>query len=252
MVIRLCSQLILASGLALSGIAQAALFDRGGGLIYDDVLNVTWLQDANYAKTSGYDVDGAMSWTRARTWAANLVYYDSVRNQNLTGWRLPQTLPVNGAVYNYSFSNAGGTDYGYNISAPGTAFAGSPGSELAYMYYQNLANTGSTIPTGGHYPCYQTGGCLSSTGPFINVQNAVYWSDTQYAPSTSIVRAWNFRLSDGFQYASADDENGITYAWAVRPGDVAAVPEAESWMMLVVGLGLVGAATRRARRVREA
>ena len=26
----------------------AELHDRGGGLIYDDVLDVTWLQDANY------------------------------------------------------------------------------------------------------------------------------------------------------------------------------------------------------------
>ena len=30
------------------------LFDRGGGLIYDDVLNITWLQDANYALTTGH------------------------------------------------------------------------------------------------------------------------------------------------------------------------------------------------------
>ena len=28
--------------------ALAALIDRGGGLIYDTVLDVTWLQDANY------------------------------------------------------------------------------------------------------------------------------------------------------------------------------------------------------------
>ena len=48
----------LAVGLAMSGAAQAALHDRGGGLVYDDVLNVTWLQDANYAQTSGYDADG--------------------------------------------------------------------------------------------------------------------------------------------------------------------------------------------------
>lgn len=38
-------------GLCVSGVAQAALYDRGGGLIYDSVLDVTWLQDANYAAT---------------------------------------------------------------------------------------------------------------------------------------------------------------------------------------------------------
>ena len=34
--------------------AHAVLVDRGGGMLYDTVLNITWLQDANYAKTSGY------------------------------------------------------------------------------------------------------------------------------------------------------------------------------------------------------
>jgi len=31
---------------AISGAAQASLIDRGGGLIYDTNLNVTWLADA--------------------------------------------------------------------------------------------------------------------------------------------------------------------------------------------------------------
>ena len=45
----------------ISSSSHAALYDRGNGLIYDDVLNITWMQDANYAKTSGYDPDGAMT-----------------------------------------------------------------------------------------------------------------------------------------------------------------------------------------------
>lgn len=63
---------LLAGVFALSvGTAQAALIDRSGGMLYDDVLNITWLQDANYAKTSGYDADGKSSWAAANTWAAN-------------------------------------------------------------------------------------------------------------------------------------------------------------------------------------
>jgi hypothetical protein len=62
---RLLAGLLLAAG--LSGAAQAALVDRGGGLIYDTDLNVTWLQDANYAQTSGYDADGRMTWGDATT-----------------------------------------------------------------------------------------------------------------------------------------------------------------------------------------
>lgn len=39
--------------------AQAALYDRGGGLVYDDVLNVTWLQDANYRRGFAAEATGA-------------------------------------------------------------------------------------------------------------------------------------------------------------------------------------------------
>ncbi len=56
------------------GSSHAALFDRTGGLIYDDVLDITWLADANFAKTSMYDPDGLMNWANANTWAANLNY----------------------------------------------------------------------------------------------------------------------------------------------------------------------------------
>jgi len=37
-------KLAVAAGLlSLGGLAQATLIDRGNGLIYDDVLNITWL-----------------------------------------------------------------------------------------------------------------------------------------------------------------------------------------------------------------
>lgn len=63
---------------------HAALVDRGGGMIYDTDLDVTWLQDANRARTSGYDADGKMNWHDAVAWAAGLDvggYRD---------WRLPK------------------------------------------------------------------------------------------------------------------------------------------------------------------
>jgi MYXO-CTERM domain-containing protein len=59
---------------ALSGAAQAALVDRGGGMVYDTSRNLTWLADMNYAKTSGYDSDGLMSWSAAGTWASGLAH----------------------------------------------------------------------------------------------------------------------------------------------------------------------------------
>ena len=58
--------------LFVMGSAQAALVDRGGGFIYDDVLDVTWLQDAN--------VNGADTWANQVAWADGLSVYDSVRD----------------------------------------------------------------------------------------------------------------------------------------------------------------------------
>ncbi len=52
--------------LALTGAAQAALVDLGGGMIYDTTLNITWLQNWN--------TNGRMNWTAADNWAKNLVY----------------------------------------------------------------------------------------------------------------------------------------------------------------------------------
>lgn len=84
---------LLSAGVLISGVAQATLLDRGGGLLYDDVLNVTWLQDANYAKTSGYDADGQMSWGVAKIWASNLVFHDAVRSIDFDDWRLARNSP---------------------------------------------------------------------------------------------------------------------------------------------------------------
>ncbi|MCP4340698.1 MAG: DUF1566 domain-containing protein [Desulfobulbaceae bacterium] len=63
--------------------AHALLLDRGDGLIYDTDLNVTWLQDLNYAMTSGYDTDGLMNWNQANTWAGDLNF------AGFDDWRLP-------------------------------------------------------------------------------------------------------------------------------------------------------------------
>ena len=58
------------------GNAEATLFDRGNGLIYDDVLDITWLQDADYSKTSVYSSNGMMTWYDATAWADQLEYYE--------------------------------------------------------------------------------------------------------------------------------------------------------------------------------
>jgi hypothetical protein len=56
---------VLAIVLALNGVSNAALIDRGGGLIYCDTLNITWLANAN--GMSG-------TWGQAIDWANNFEY----------------------------------------------------------------------------------------------------------------------------------------------------------------------------------
>lgn len=171
------------AGLLSSGAVQAALNDRGGGLIYDDVLNITWLADANYARTSGYDSDGLMDFSAANTWAAGLSYggYDD--------WRLPSALNQDGS----------GPCLGFNCTS----------SEMGHMFYNNLgAIAGSSVLAGTD---------IANLRLFTNLQPYAYWSGTVYAPD-SASEVWRFSTRFGEQLYVLDSRINEYYAWAVRPG----------------------------------
>jgi hypothetical protein len=161
-------------------------------------------------------VNGPMAWADANTWAANLSITDGVNVYD--NWRLPTTLqPDTSCGDQY-----GGVSSGNNCT----------GSEMGHLFYAELGGTaGQTIPT-------------NTEVTFINFQAGTYWSATEYAPNSNYL-AWYFSFGNGYQWA--DVKGGSFYALAVSPGDVAAVPEADTWAMLLAGLGLVGAATRRRR-----
>ena len=227
---------------------QAALYDRGGGLIYDDVLDVTWLQDAAYAastltverinqivanntlvfsdnhvltdqdffltaNTGGSSNPELMKWWGAMAWADQLEYYDPIRGVTYSDWRLPSVAPMAG-VFDIAFSNNGTTDFGY----------GSLGivSELNYMFYENLSGLGICTPngSGSSTTCEtQAGWGLGNTGPFNNIQTQTYWSNTELG-----AEVWAFDFGVGFQGLKTEsNRNNQLHAWAVRDGDVAAV-----------------------------
>ncbi len=226
--------------LLLGSAANAALLSRSGGqAYYDTVLDITWVADANLAKTSGYDADGNMTWSAAQTWIGTL---NTANYLGTNDWRLPTVEPLNGSTFNYSVSANGSTDSGYNQSEQGTAYAGGTGSEMAHLFYNTLDNKGYCNPllsTAGCTP--QAGWGLSNVGPFSNLQPYLYWSGTEYAPATS--NAWDFNFNRGNQ-GHGGKSDGL-YAWAVRPGDIAAVPGPGTVWLLGSGLILLGRSVRR-------
>jgi len=165
---------------SLSTGAQASLVARTGGMVYDDVNNITWAADANLAQTSGYDADGLMTWANAVAWA------DLLTLGGYTDWSLPTTVPAVSGI-NQTGSQMGNLFY----------------TQLDGLAYNSIATT--------HNANYNL---------FTNVKSAVYWSGSEYAPVPSY--AWLFDTYGGYQFSRDKDDQ--FYAWAVRPGDVAAVP----------------------------
>ena len=209
--------------IALSGAAQAALVNRGGGMIYDTTRNITWLADMNYAQTSGHtgtgvNANGRMTWDAATAWASNLIY------GGFSDWRLP-TLNPNDASCTNGFSVGGG----YNCT----------GGELSGLFVTDLGNKAveSVLNQVG-----DTAEQIANLALFSKVQSNGYWSGTGYAPSTS--GAWLFNSDIGLQVIV--DKPSASFAVAVRPGDVAAtVPEPQTLALVLLALGATLVARRR-------
>jgi hypothetical protein len=259
---------------ALTGVAEAGLIYRGNGMVYDNVLDITWLQDVTYARTSGADGDGVFNYADANTWANNLVY------GGFDDWRLPTLRPVNGGTQ-FSSVDAGArfngtSDYGFNIAFPGggaddppSRSAGFTGNELAHMFHVNLGNLAQFKVNasqragvqGRDWGLVNRSFVDAVTGervPFLNLRYEDvfdgFWTNREANPSYG----WAF-LHRGFNDAAFK-----TYwagAWAVRNGDVLAepppppppvdpgqVPEPSTWALLLAGFAAMFAVTRRRPR----
>jgi len=239
---------ILTFSILCSNVSLAALHIRdldgnwsnGHEGVYDDMLDITWLADANYAQTSGFSVDGLLTWSEGLDWAANLEI------GGFTNWRLPEINPLAGTSYNYTYAADGTSDYGYNVSAPETLYSGSTENEMAHLFHNSLGNLGYCDPVlsiGSTCSVEQNSWGLMSTSIFENVQAFFYWSGSEAVnfPNPTNDVAWNFHLNSGS--ANPDSMGNKLYVWAVTDGDIgiAVVPlPAASWLLFSALAGLLG------------
>jgi hypothetical protein len=191
--------------------ANAALVSRlGGAAAYDDVLDITWLTDA--------DLSGANAWDNQVAWANSLNTSNHLGFN--TGWRLA------------SMSVAAGLPTGTTTSVIDCSTAtelACRDNELGYMFYRNMGGNSLDDKTGNQ----TVGGVL-----LTDVQSA-YWSGTELGS----INAWFFGYFNGLQ--AVNGKPGNFDGWAVRAGDVAVPVPAAVWLFGSGLMGLLGLARRK-------
>lgn len=192
--------------------SQATLIQRAGGtMVYDDVLNVTWLSDANAARGSGYDngvspSDGLLTWDSARNWVENLSF------GGFSDWRMPTTLQPDSSCLNQIVASGVLLSFG----------SGCTGSEMGYMFYANLGGgvTGDPLSL-NHSDAYNL---------FANIDDYRYWSSTESAAFPGNMWAFLFTgYGDQFTGVRGLDEYHV---WAIRSGDVLSIPEPATLLLM--------------------
>jgi hypothetical protein len=137
------------------------------------------------------------------TWADQMTWAAALTVGGVSGWRLP-SMDVNG------------DDAIVDCQSPTTELA-CRDNEYGYLFHQ-YGVTGATH------------------GLFTNVLADRYWSGTEH--ETDPGRAWLFHFGVG---TGSNNGNGLNLAaWAVRDGNVAAVPVPAAVWLFGSALGLLG------------
>ena len=186
---------------------------------YDTTLNISWL-----AGTWGPGY-----WINASTDAAGLDWF------GVKGWRMPTMIDTGAPGCDFSF--AGGTDCGYNVQ---TKSGATVYSEMAHLFYVTLGNK-AYYDTSGNPD--QPGWGLTNTGNFFYLPMGTYWTDLTDPGSDGI---WAFSMGGSNQNPVAVLNRN--YALFVHAGDVGAVPEPETYALMLVGLTALMVARRRLGR----
>ncbi len=236
MIFRSSALLVL---LFFSGIVQSALIgglpSTSGGtdyqVYYDDVLDITWLADANLSASntfgvSGIDAAGKMNWDSAVSFVAAM---NAANYLGSNQWRLPAFIDIDndGCVDDFSYS---GTDCGYNVVSTGPN-----ASEMASLFYETLDNIAFFDEDGNAV----SGGGLQNTGPFSNLKSKLYWYGQELNGDAS--QAWYFGMPSGAQRPR--EKTRLHFVLPVVDGNyfgVAVVPVPSAIWLFGSALGLFG------------
>ena len=203
-----CATVLCAGLLIVSGSAQAQLLGEGT-VVYDDILDITWLQNANLAQSmnfglKGINPDGSMSWTAAQTWIAAL---NAMNYGGSNQWTLPKTVHPDKTCD----QGPGSTDKEVDASVKAAFGYSCTGSQLGFLYYQRLGGVeGSTIELTHN----------SSYGKFSNFQPYLYWSGSIWPRVANSY--FSFSFGNGWQ--GTNIQTNALYVIAVHPGPVGIVP----------------------------
>lgn len=242
--------------------AEAALIARGNGMVYDSTRNVTWVADANLFKTQvdqdralveriisgrpvlhvgpteyfgtipvgssnygnggSYIIDMNGAWHRvmssgdfapatgAMNWFGATAWAEQLNYGGYSDWRLP-TLDFCGPAW---------TCWGGELSGLLLELGAHPGSSLAADHNANY-----TL--------------------FSNIQPGAHWSGSNYFDMEYAAMAMD---ADTMTRAGFSKWQLSAYAWAVRDGDVTAVPEPLTPALVLVGLILLALSRQQLRR----
>ena len=210
---RLIFVMILFSGFSTSAHAGLIIYNYGPGFVYDTVYDITWLMNANYVETTGYDdllygtdTGGRLTWYDAVDWVSNLSIYDAVNNIVFDNFRLP-TFDGN---------------YGYHEDGIG--------SEFAHLYYTELGNILDYVEG------------MEKQGPFINIVEETYWSGITHNENPDYAGIFVVNWGDHTYNEKLDK----AYVWPVIDGDVAKetylqnIPSPSAVVLGSLGAVLVG------------
>ncbi len=216
--------------------ANSALLTRLGGLAYYDTeLDVTWLANANLVLNNPLNTN-LYTYTqpdgRTKQWFASYMIDELNEGMYLgiDNWRLPTTGPINGVSYDFSSSSTPGvSDWGDDLSAPGTPYAGSTINEMAYLFYNSLGDTSD-------------GGIgRFDAGPFNNLETYAYYLTGTTVMQKGALQDLVFTFDGGAQFFmpnNASYQQG--FVWAVRDGDITVVPlPSSAWFLFSGSIGLL-------------